>query len=120
LRASKSTATASTSRLDPRNRDNYLFEQGWANTKLGRYEEAIPAFKRCLAVHPDIFWTHLFLAVDYIELGHDDTARTEAAEVLRLNPQFKLDMMFPTVGPKGKVLAEQTHWSADLRKAGLN
>ena len=29
---------------------------------------------------------HLGLAVDDIELGHDDAARAEAAEALRLNP----------------------------------
>jgi hypothetical protein len=39
--------------------------------------------------------------------------------VLRLNPQFNPEKFFPTVGPKGKVLAERKRWSADLRKAGL-
>ena len=62
---------------------------------------------------------HTGLAVDYIELGRDDAARAEAAEVLRLNPQYSLEMIFRTVGPKGKVLAENVRWSADLRKAGL-
>jgi adenylate cyclase len=106
-------------RLDPRNHDRYLFEQGFAYDQLGRHEDSITAFKRYLALYPGIFWAHLGLAVNYIELGHDDAARAEAAEVLRLNPQFSLEMMYPTVGPKGKVLAEQTRWSADLRKAGL-
>jgi adenylate cyclase len=106
-------------RLDPGNRDRYLMVQGIAYKGLGRYEDSITALTGFLAVHPDIFWAHLGLAVDHVELGHDDAARAEAAEVLRLNPQFNLEMIYRTVGPKGKVLAENTRWSADLRKAGL-
>jgi adenylate cyclase len=100
-------------RLDPRNPDIYLYQQGVADTQLGRYEDAIPALKRDMALTNNL-WDEV-----NIELGQEDAARAEPAEVLRLNPQFSLDMIFPTVGPKGKVLAEQTRWSADLRKAGL-
>ena len=106
-------------RLDLGNRDRYLSEEGWAYRGLGRYEDSISAYKGFLALHHDIFWAHLALAVDDIELGHDDDARAEAAEALRLNPQFSVDAVFRTVGPKGQVLAEQKRWSADLRKAGL-
>jgi adenylate cyclase len=106
-------------RLDPASGDKYLLWKGVAYQGLGRYEDSITAYKGFLALHPDIFWAHLGLAVDYIELGHDDTARAEAAEVLRLNPQFNLEMIYRTVGPKDKVLAENARWSADLRRAGL-
>jgi tetratricopeptide (TPR) repeat protein len=106
-------------RLDPGSRGRYLAEEGFAYQGLGRYEDSTTAYKRFLAVHPDIFWAHLGLAFDDIELGHEDAARTEAAEVLRLNPQFSLEMIFRTVGPKGKALAGNARWSADLRKAGL-
>jgi adenylate cyclase len=107
-------------RLDRGNRgDKLLLGEGSAYLGLGRYEDSITAYKDFVVLHPDLFWAHLGLAVDDIELGHDDAARAEAAEVIRLNPQFSLEMMYPTVGPKGKVLAENTRWSADLRKAGL-
>jgi len=79
-------------RLDPRNRDYYVFEQGAAYTQLGRYEEAIPALKRDLALTNNL-WDHVILAWDYIELGQEDTARAEAAEVERrsaLNPNSAL------------------------------
>jgi hypothetical protein len=79
----------------------------------------LPPTSVFLAVHPDIFWAHVDLAIDDIELGHNDAARAEAAEVLRLNPQFNLEMIYRAVGPKGKVLAQNARWSADLRKAGL-
>jgi len=72
-----------------------------------------------VALHPGISWDHLGLAVAYIELGRDDAARAEGAEVLELNPQFSLKMVFRTIGPKGKVLAVNIRASADLRKAGL-
>jgi hypothetical protein len=87
---------------------------------LGRYQDAISAFKRDRGFHPDLFWVHLGLAIDDIELRRDDDARAEAAKVLRLNPQFSLERVFRTTGPKGKVLAQQVRWSADLRKAGLH
>jgi adenylate cyclase len=106
-------------RLDPGNRERLLGQEGFAYQGLGRYEDSITAYKRYLALHPDIFWARLGFVVDDIELGHDDTARAEAAEVLRLNPQFNLEMIYRTVGPKGKVLAENARWSADLRRAGL-
>jgi len=90
-----------------------------ALTSLGRYKDAISAFQQDRGFHPELFWVHLGLAIDDVELGHDDAARAETAEVLRLNPQFSLEAVFPTVGPKGKLLVEQVRWDADLRKAGL-
>jgi tetratricopeptide (TPR) repeat protein len=106
-------------RLDPGYNYAALPEEGLAYQGLGRYEDAMSAFKRHLDLHPGSFWAHLGLAVDYIELGRDDAARAEAAEVLRLNPQFDLEMVYRPAGPIGKVLAENLRWSADLRKAGL-
>jgi adenylate cyclase len=108
-------------RVDPRNfNPRCVLWEGWIYQGLGRYQDAITALKRYLLLHPsDIFTAHLGLAIDYIELGQDNAAQAEAAEALRLNPQFHPQMVFRTVGPKGKVLAENTRWSADLRKAGL-
>jgi len=105
--------------LNPLHRDNYLGEEGFDYLALGRYADALGAFKRHAALHPGICWDHLGLAAAYIELGRDDEARAEAAEVLQLNPQFNLKLVVRTVGPKGKVLAGNTRASADLRKAGL-
>jgi adenylate cyclase len=105
-------------RLDPRNH-NYLFEQGRAYSQLGRWEESISALKGFLTSRPAFLWAHLWLVIDYIELGHDEAARAEATEVLRLNPQFSPAPFFPTVGRKGKVLADNERFAADLRKAGL-
>ena len=105
--------------LAPRSADSYLTVEGLAYQRAGRYGDALAAFKRHAAVHPGISWDHLGLASVYIELGRDDEARAEAAEVLRLNPQFSLKMVFRTVGPKGKVLAYNIRASTELRKSGL-
>jgi tetratricopeptide (TPR) repeat protein len=88
--------------LDPQHRDYYLTEEGFDYLALGRYGDALAAFKRHAALYPGIFYDHLGLAFDYIELGRDDEARAEAAEALRLNPQFSVKMVYRTVGPKGE------------------
>jgi adenylate cyclase len=78
-------------RLDPRNHDRYLYLEGWSYTQMGRYEEAIPILKRNLASYPNLLQSHYFLAVDYIELGREPQARVEAAEILRISPNFSVD-----------------------------
>jgi adenylate cyclase len=54
-------ATEKAMRLDPHNLDFYLYQQGWAYTQLGRYEEAIPGLKRDLALTNNL-WDHSYLA----------------------------------------------------------
>ena len=56
-------------RLDPRNRDFYLFFEGWSYTQMGRYEEAISILKRHPASYPNSFAAHDQLIVDYSELA---------------------------------------------------
>jgi tetratricopeptide (TPR) repeat protein len=91
----------------------YLYEQGRAYTQLGRWQEGISALKGYSAVRPGEVWPHVDLAVDYIELGQDNAARAEVAEILRLNPQFSLKM-----GVAGELPAQRER-AADLSKAGL-
>jgi len=105
-------------RLDPEHRDNYLGPEGRSYRSLGRYEDSIKACRGFLAHLPNLFM-HLNLVADYVELGQDEAARAEAAEVLKLNPQFSVERYIRTVGPKGKVLADNLRWAADLHKAGL-
>jgi tetratricopeptide (TPR) repeat protein len=83
---------------------------------MGKYMEAVPLFKSSIALYPNILVSHMGLAAAYIELGRTDDARAEAAEVMRLNPQFKLPP--PDKFPY-KDLASNKRFS-DLPKAGLN
>jgi tetratricopeptide (TPR) repeat protein len=106
-------------RLDSRLRGYCVFTRAWSYLKLGQWENAAFDLKSILAKYPDSLWVHVFLAIDYIELGHEDAARAEAAEALRINPQFSLQVALPAKGPKDEVLAENQRWAADLLKAGL-
>jgi tetratricopeptide (TPR) repeat protein len=98
-------------RLDPRERDFYLAEQGWADSQLGRWQVAITPLKRLPSYGPVV---HVWLAVDYIELGHDDAARAEIREVLKIDPEYSLKTGV------AQFLSDQERAAADLRKAGLN
>jgi tetratricopeptide (TPR) repeat protein len=64
-------------RLDPRNRDSYLWLVGYSYTQMGRYEKTIPILKQPLASNPNCPPCHLNLIVDYSELGREDEARAE-------------------------------------------
>jgi adenylate cyclase len=68
-------------RLDPRNNVQYLWEEGWAYSQLGRWEEAIAALKAYLGRYPDFFWCHVWLAVDYCNFGERDAAHSETLKV---------------------------------------
>ena len=77
-------------RLDPRNADVWALEIGQAYNWAGMYAEALPFLKQHATHYPDNIIAHGELAICYINLGHHDEARTEAAEILRLNPRFSL------------------------------
>ena len=105
-------------RLDPRNADNYAFDTGWAYDLMGQYREALPFLKRHAARYPNNVFVHLELAFAYAQLGRDQDARAEAAEVLRLNPQYSLRLAEKGPGPyKDPALLQR--YVAGLRKAGL-
>src|SRR5216683_2615019 len=104
-------------RLDPRNPEGYLIEEGWSYTQMRRYKEALPILKRVLTRYPNNLGAHQLLVVDYTELGREDEARAEAAEVLRISPHFSLDMWRQRSPQKNRALLERN--LADARKAGL-
>jgi TolB-like protein/Tfp pilus assembly protein PilF len=103
-------------RLDPSNRDFYSGIEGRAYVLMGRYEEAIPPLKAVLARHSNIIPAHLMLIACYVELGRNEEARAEAAEVMRINPQFSLAVQ------KQTSVIEQPFRDriyTDIAKAGL-
>ena len=117
-------------RLDPRNDGfpPYLATEGIAYFFMGRYEEAIPVFKELLARHPNDLVAHNYLAACYIEVGRVDDARAEAAEAMRINPDFSVEL----IRRHALMLRPSSRWSEkspmhdradrflrDLVKAGL-
>ena len=103
--------------LNPRLPSWNFFFLGHAYYLLGRTVEAIEPLQRVLRVSPHRIDTHLLLAAVYSELGKEAEARAEAAEVLRLNPQFSLEVHKERAPIKDPAMLER-HIAA-LRKAGL-
>jgi adenylate cyclase len=84
---------------------------------MGRFEEARSTFEQALVTQPNDPAMHMWLAVVDVELGRNDDARAEAAEVLRLSPHYSLATWQQVYQYKDPALPER--WLADLRKAGL-
>jgi adenylate cyclase len=84
---------------------------------LEQYAEAIAPAKRHLTISPDGLGAHFILAASYGALGQEEQARAEAAEVLRINPKFSLEVVRQMVPLKDRMLLERT--IAALRKTGL-
>jgi len=97
--------------------DAHLVQVGTAYALAGRPEEAIAPLKQYLSRYPNNLGAHLTLAAVYSELGKEAEARAEIAEVLRINPNFSLEVHKERVPIKDPAMLER-HIAA-LRKAGL-
>ncbi len=97
--------------------DEYLSNVGGAYYLAGQTAEAIAPLKRYLTRYPNILGPHLTLAAAYSELGREAEAWAETAEVLRINPQFSLEVHRQREALKDPAMLER-HLAA-LRKAGL-
>jgi adenylate cyclase len=104
-------------RLDPRYPLPYQGPLGWAYLATRRYDKAIAVQQKALRHNRNLLESHLILTISYSELGREDEARVEAAEVLRLSPTFSLDVVRQTWSFKDPAAMERT--LAALRKAGL-
>jgi tetratricopeptide (TPR) repeat protein len=101
-------------RLNPIPPTNYLFGLGIAYCWTGQYEEAIKWCEKAVRQDPDSFLTRLMLTMVYSESGRMEDARSEAKEVLRINPKFSVVKWGNA--SKGPNTAQ---FVAALRKAGL-
>jgi TolB-like protein/Tfp pilus assembly protein PilF len=104
-------------RLDPHYPAFFVSYLGQSYYLLRRYEEAIAAQKRALTLSPDFLHAHVHLAAIYSELGREEEAQAEAAEVLRISPNYSLEVerqRWPVKDP-----AALERYLTALRKAGL-
>jgi adenylate cyclase len=104
-------------RLTPLGPSSLYREYGSALRNVGRFEEAVSAYKKSIQIAPDNIIAHMGLASVYSMMGRETEARAEAAEVLRINPNFSLDywekiIVFKNQSTKDRIVAA-------LRKAGL-
>src|SRR5262249_1898230 len=70
----------------------YLYSLGGSYRFAGKYEEAVTTLKRAILLNPTFWPAYIHLAVTYSELGQEEEARAAAAEVLRINPNFSLEL----------------------------
>jgi adenylate cyclase len=103
--------------LNPIHPPYYLWSLGHAYLLTKRYDEALAAFKRVLIRSPEFWPSHVLMAAAYSELGREEEARAEAAEALRLNPDFNLQSWRLKCPFKDQDQLEQRFET--LRKAGL-
>ena len=98
----------------------YLNILGGAYALSGRPTEAVATHKRVFdrdPSHADAFHAHLSLATLYVELGQEEDAQAEAAEILKLSPNFSVEVWGQRDTNKDQAQIEQG--MAALRKAGL-
>jgi adenylate cyclase len=78
-------------RLEPIPANTSLLAYAQSLRDAGRYDEAITIAKRVIEQEPNPINKHVFLTQCYWLSGHKKEARTEAAEVLRINPKFSVE-----------------------------
>ncbi len=110
-------------RLQPNYPSWYLGELAMCYYYVGRHEEAIEIagqFGNLVQNRGEneiLWWYHIIRAMNYIRLGREKEARAEAAELLRVFPEFSLDWDGKYSCYKDPAHLERQH--KDLRKAGL-
>jgi adenylate cyclase len=103
-------------RLNPQQPVSLLWLLGRVYNLMGRYEEAIATLKKVTIRNPNHLSAHADLAIIFIDLGREEEARAEVAEILRVNPNYSLKVIqdAPWKDP-----TQLERWLNNLRKAGL-
>lgn len=104
-------------RLDPFYPSVYLFSLGKAYFFLGRYEEAIELFRPGRVHLPGHRAVQMYLAATAAHLGYDEEARASVAELLRLDPDYKISFLLSILHiPRQE---DSDRLVGGLRKAGV-
>ena len=104
-------------RLNPIRPGWYFHPLGTAYLFLGQYKEAIENYEECLKRLPEYIWCNVNLVVTYMEADREEDARTQANEVLRINPKFDTETAVQVRRIKDPATRER--WRTLLRQAGL-
>ena len=106
-------------RLDPYYPFIYLELLGAVYLQMEEYEKAVEAFKMLVVREPHRIVGHLGLATAYIRLGRKEQARSEVAEVLRLFPEYSLEVYRKEHHSMDMDPAAVESYIEALREAGL-
>jgi adenylate cyclase len=77
-------------RLNPMPHFLWYVTLGRAYFLSGRYEEAMATYRKAVEGNADFRDAHVGLASTYAVLGREKEARSEAAEILRIDPSFSI------------------------------
>jgi len=102
-------------RRDPMAGTWFLRYLGSAYSLKGRHDEAISTLKKAIQKAPKDYLSRLFLTRAYVFAGKPDEAQAEAAEVLRLNPNFSLKKFAKTYKGKDKDRSIDAYRQAGLK-----
>ena len=105
-------------RLDPKCEAWVAYALASSYFWLRRYDDAIVALNDVVRRNPNYLPAHTGLAATYAELGREKEARAEAAEVLRINPNFKLELLRRRLPYKSEAYVDRVITA--LQKAGLS
>jgi adenylate cyclase len=94
-----------------------LANLGNSHRMMGKFEEALPFYKRLLKDLPMHLPGNLGLTATYAQMGRMEDARAQAAEVIKIDPRFSLERWARTVRYRDPADTERVleAW----RKAGL-
>ena len=103
-------------RLNPKPPNNYYRHFAVVLRETGQYDEAISLLKKAIEQEPNDSLAYLVLTTVYSYAGRQEEASAAAAEILKLNPKFRIEQL-----PQGthRDLAIVEHENEALRKAGL-
>jgi adenylate cyclase len=102
-------------RLDPMPGPVELMSLGHEYIMKGRYDEGISACQKAIEMAPRNLPSHVYLTSAYSLSGREREARTEAEEILRIDPKYCVSS---TLG-RFKNPADNESIKNALRKAGL-
>jgi len=97
----------------------YYLLLGSTHLMIGENEEAIAALKKSIGVSPEDIYGNIWLTAAYSLAGRMVEARSQAAEVLRINPEITLDDIAKN-GYYSFKKADKERLINALRKAGLS
>jgi adenylate cyclase len=106
-------------RLDPYYPSTYLELLSAVYLQIGEFEEAVEGFKMLVVREPHRIVGHVGLAIAYIRLGRKELVRSEVAEVLRLFPEYSLEVYRKQAHRRDTDPAVMESDIEALRKAGL-
>jgi tetratricopeptide (TPR) repeat protein len=91
---------------------------GLAHYMRKQYSQALPLLRECVSRTPNLRAAHCWLGATYAQLGSIEKARAEAAEVLRIDPNWTIEGAGAQLSIF-KRTEDAEHYFGGLRKAGL-